>query len=316
MRIINWSLAICLVFTVVFFSGERNTRRAGMEGTSELACTFAAFENSSSLFFDESKALVFYSDVEKAAAKKNLKLLGLSYARDELQGLKALIVNKITYSITVRGAYPAARSLLSDLASAGRRASVESFRFFSEPPDQEYTVLEMNLALYSLKGIRKIDYSNLVSAGREIATFADSAAATLEVPILAAIPDIFKMPRDQRKVVISVEKKDDTGSAQLRKDFHVKYEVMLGRGPSSQSSEIIAKAADIPVPTRFSLRYSGFVSGKRKVKGFIEYNGRVCIVSPGDRLGDEYEVLSVNEAAAVLRLIDDPMSTIELRIKK
>lgn len=319
MRTANLILFAVLAFAV-FSAVSAVTVRQPAAGDSVPAAPRAEIAGSlkpgGGVFFDDAARVAYYAEIERMAAKKNLVLAKLSYSKEALQGLNALVVDEVTYTLAVSGTYSAARSFFGDLTAPGRCSSVKGFRFYSAPRQPGDVVLEMELARYSLAGIRKQDYSKLSFPAARAARPREASASG--AGLFEAPPDIFQRAREKRKVSISVEAGPSTSGVEIKKGLEVRYEVSVASSPVAVSSEVETRAAGgIKLPPRFSLKYCGFVSGKRlAARGMIEYNGRILLVSPGTRLGDEYEVLSLDSSSAVLRLADDPLSTVELRLKK
>ena len=272
-------------------------------------------ENAAKLFagfFSESHTVKFYSDIDTFAKSQNLHISSVTHRSAPADSSYFLInVNKTLFTINLTGRYTDIKNFLFILETQPYINSFESLKLFPAAVPGR-AALEAQYALYSFSSLKpfKPGASPLITKFTPFRKTAriDSIDKSIAV-------DLFenRSPRASNIDALS------TSATRADADSSAPETSEVSSGVTPILAPVANPAAELKLSTDNKsainsgrLIYNGYyLDSKKGIKAFIDFDGRIEVISAGSAAGGSYIVTSLSESKVSLVNTEEPYDTIE-----
>ncbi len=302
--------AIILAYNCV--SLYRESKPAGRpDSASQQAAISSLYRAAADIFprfFNEKDMVGFYSRIDSFAKEHRLRLASVIHKTSQENSFALLNLKKTVFTISVSGRYADLKNFIYQMESQRLIDSLDSLKIspvISSAGASGDIAAEIKYSLYSFVSLKSIragertsvsEFSKIISAPE-----AASIGKSLPVDIFSA--DCFKSASDKTAVVKKNSPQD----------------VSAKSAPATGETSLKPAAAKPALGRKNSqaLVYTGYYfDSKKGIKAFVEFNGRVNIVSAGSALGDSYTVIRLDESSVAIANREEPFDTMEARLNE
>ena len=250
----------------------------------------------------------FYSRIDSFAKEHRLRLASVIHKTSQENSFALLNLKKTVFTISVSGRYADLKNFIYQMESQRLIDSLDSLKIspvISSAGASGDIAAEIKYSLYSfvsLKSIRTGERTS-VSEFSKIISAPEAASIGKSLPVDIFLADCFKSASDKTAVVKKTSPQD----------------------VSAKSAPATGEISLKPVPAKPSLGrknsqalvYTGYYfDSKKGIKAFVEFNGRVNIVSAGSALDDSYTVTRLDESSVAIVNREEPFDTLEARLNE
>ncbi len=255
-------------------------------------------------FFSETGRVKFFADIDAFIKSRGLKLVSLAHQSSPFSSFSILNINKTVFTINISGRYADVRNFLFLLESQPYLNSIDGLKLYpvnASASSSNETAAEIRYCLYSFVSLKKIKSGERSSMNDFKLSNArpDKTASIDKTPAV----DIFRSSLQVDSSAAAPPQKAAPPAA--AKDTQA---VKIVSAPSAGPFAKKPAASD-------KLIYSGYYfDSKKGIKAFVEFDGRVDVVSAGAPVGDSYTVVRLDESSVVIANRDEPFDTIEAKL--
>jgi hypothetical protein len=267
-------------------------------------------------FFSESHRVKFYSDIDTFAKSQSLHITSVTHRIAPADSSYSLLnINKTLFTINLNGRYTDIKNFLFILDSQPYINSFESLKL-SPAAAPGRAALEVQYALYSLASLKpfKPGDRSLITKFTPLHTTAriDSIDKSLAVdlfdnraPRAASSNDIAAAAPDK-----AVDKAADKPGAKTS-EVDIAANLFLNQAVKKASGSKPDAGNKTSLNTG-RLVYNGYYfDSKKGIKAFIDFDGRVEIISAASTVGGSYTVTALSESKVILSNTEEPYDTME-----
>ncbi|HPG60055.1 MAG TPA: hypothetical protein PKW98_19715 [Candidatus Wallbacteria bacterium] len=306
-------LITAIILAYNCFSLYRESKPAGRpDSASQQAAISSLYRAAADIFprfFNEKDMVGFYSRIDSFAKEHRLRLASVIHKTSQENSFALLNLKKTVFTISVSGRYADLKNFIYQMESQRLIDSLDSLKISpvisSASGASGDIAAEIKYSLYSfvsLKSIRTGERTS-VSEFSKILSASEAAPVGKSLPVDIFSADCFKSASDKTAVVKKNSPQD----------------------VSAKSAPATGEISLKPVPAKPSrgrknsqaLVYTGYYfDSKKGIKAFVEFNGRVNIVSAGSALGDSYTVTRLDESSVAIANREEPFDTMEARLNE
>ncbi|HOD40687.1 MAG TPA: hypothetical protein PKL57_09015 [Candidatus Wallbacteria bacterium] len=298
--------AIILAYNCV--SLYRESKPAGRpDSASQQAAISSLYRAAADIFprfFNEKDMVGFYSRIDSFAKEHRLRLASVIHKTSQENSYALLNLKKTVFTISVSGRYADLKNFIYQMESQRLIDSLDLLKISpvisSASGASGDIAAEIKYSLYSfvsLKSVRTGERTS-VSEFSKILSAPEAAPVGKSLPVDIFSADCFKSASDKKTAPqdSSAKSAPVTGETTLKP---AAAKPALGRKNSQ------------------ALVYTGYYfDSKKGIKAFVEFNGRVNIVSAGSALGDSYTVTRLDESSVAIANREEPFDTMEARLNE
>lgn len=255
-------------------------------------------------FFSEADRVKFFSDIDAFIKSRGLKLVSLAHQSSPFSSFSILNINKTVFTINISGRYADARNFLFLLESQPYLNSIDGLKLYpagSSGSSPNETAAEIRYCLYSFASLKKVKPGERSSINdyKPSKSRPDKTSSIDKTPAV----DIFRSSF-QAGASASASPQKAAPPAASKDTREVKTSPAPAEGPFAKKPAASDK-----------LIYSGYYfDSKKGIKAFVEFDGRVDVVTAGASVGDTYTVVRLDESSVVIANRDEPFDTIEAKL--
>ncbi|HBC73649.1 MAG: hypothetical protein A2008_00085 [Candidatus Wallbacteria bacterium GWC2_49_35] len=255
-------------------------------------------------FFSEADRVKFFSDIDTFIKSRGLKLVSLAHQNAPFSSFSILNINKTVFTINISGRYADVRNFLFLLESQPYLNSIDGLKLYpvqSSGPSSGETAAEIRYCLYSFVSLKKVKPGERSSMN--------------DYKLSKARPD--KTASIDKTPAVDIFRSSLQGGSSATAP--PKTESLTAASKDTQSVKIISAPAEGPFAKKPAasdkLIYSGYYfDSKKGIKAFVEFDGRIDVVSAGASVGETYTVVRLDESSVVIANREEPFDTIEARL--
>ena len=263
-------------------------------------------------FFSESHRVKFYSDIDTFAKSQSLHITSVTHRSVLVDSSYSLLnINKTLFTINLDGRYTDIKNFLFILESQPYINSFESLKL-SPAAMPGRAALEVQYALYSLASLKP-----LKPGERPLITKFTPLHTTVRIDSIdkAVTVDLFgnRAPRAQNSTDLTAVASDKAADKPAANTFEVNTAANLFINPVIKKvSESNPDASNKSSINSGRLVYNGYYFDSTKgIKAFIDFDGRIEIISAGSTVGGSYTVTALSESKVILTNTDEPYDAME-----
>lgn len=271
-------------------------------------------------FFSESHRVKFYSDIDTFAKSQSLYITSVTHRIAPADSSYSLLnINKTLFTINLNGRYTDIKNFLFILESQPYINSFESLKL-SPAAVPGRASLELQYALYSFASLKpfKPDARSQAAKFTPLHTTAriDSIdkSATVDLfdnraPRAASSNDISAAAPDKVTEKAAEEAADKTGAKTSEVDIAANLFLNQAVKKATESKPDAGNKSSL---NSGRLVYNGYYfDSKKGLKAFIDFDGRVEIISAASTVGGSYTVTALSESKVILTNTEEPYDTME-----
>ncbi|HOT78157.1 MAG TPA: hypothetical protein PK467_20380 [Candidatus Wallbacteria bacterium] len=304
-------VAIILAYNCAALRGEKKTAlpHEGAREQADIASLYLAAADLFPRFFNEKDLVGFYSQIDAYAKEHKLKLVSVTHKTSQENNYSLFNLKKTAFTISISGRYADFKNFIFRIENQRFIDSLDSLKIspvISSAGASGDVAAEIKYSLYSFVSLKNIKPGERTA----IAGFSKIIPSPAALPAGKNIPadifsaDCFKSTAADKTGAVKKTAPDD-GAAKT--------------ALASEETALKSAAAKAPARRESSqkLVYNGYYfDSKKGIKAFVEFNGRVNIVSAGSALGDSYTVTRLDESSVAAANREEPFDTLEAKLNE